>query len=596
MRNDGPGRRALFVVALLFAVCSAPAEDAPDQEKALAALVPYVNDAAKAQTLQIWVNVFGKAERVQALKADAKNLTVKFKGNDLPVAWMDLSVEQIAGVAESAAVGNAERALAGADYALAANLPEPARKLLELAQQTDAEHKFAEAIKDRYARLAKLATEKLVPAGNSKPETPAEPAFAAKETGVWPQYGCDGGARFATSGALKFPLEEKWHYTKAAPVARVASTIIYKDRVTLSCIGNQNGDAKIGDPANNPYLVALDFAKGQKSWEWSHKHDWALGCYLAAAEGSVIYNDDGLGGVAVEKGEATWGGGADSWGQISVDEQAGLIVVGCTMKVDNAGPNITAYDLKGKHKWTALQEGGNKCQDGMPFCQIAQGAGMVFVSAKWAGAAMKRPKGLYALKQADGSEVWKLEGDWGGVSCDGKCAYAVKKDDGKLYCLNPADGAPVWSLAVGGEARHPPALARGLCVVLTDEGALSAVPTEGKNVGKSAAWQGQAPKPFPQAGLYLSGLRMGGTKEVLDEQYHTYRRACMAIAEGAGKNGALIVASGGIISAYDLKSGGSLWSTQWDEKTLGPVGNPAIANGFLIVNSTSTVVCFGSGK
>ena len=591
--------RDIALLGFLLITATAQAADTSEKDKAFAALLPYISAAAKGD-LQVRLDSIDRAQNVKIVTADAQALTVWINGNELPSPWKLISNENIAELGRAAIHNDAACALAVADYCIATEQKSAADAALTSALKLDTGKKLEKEIAARRELLAKIGggaadPKKSDPKAEAKPDpAKAAAAFSAQEPHEWPQLGFDAGSTFATPGNLKFPLAEKWHFMKAAPIKNIASTVMAKDRVLLSCVGDQNGDAKQGDPANNPYLVGLDFATGAKSWAYSPKNDWTLGCYLAVANGSVIYNDDGFGGVDFETGAKTWGGGADSWGVINVDTKAGLIVKSCTMKVDNSGPGFEAVSLSGEHKWNALQEDGERMKDGMPFCSACQGSGMAFVTARWSGPTMKHTKGMFALKQTDGTEAWKLDGEWGGVSFDGRNVFSVKKDDGKLYCLNPADGATVWSAAVGGPALHPPANGRGICVVVTDAGVILAFPTEGKDAGKSMAWQAKTEKPFPPAALTLSGVKMTGNADIALDIHHAYRRTVMAIAAGSGKNGALIIANGAGIQAYDLKTGGGLWSVPWDEKTYGPAGNPCIANECLVVSGKNGVVCFGS--
>jgi outer membrane protein assembly factor BamB len=591
-------RRIALLAICLTSTC-ALAADTTEKDKALAALIPYINTAAKSD-LQVRIDALDHTQRVKIVSADAQALTAKLNGNDMPTPWKLISNENIAELGKASIRTDAACALAVADFCIATEQKAAAESTLELAVKNDTGKKLEKEIAARRELAAKVGggaaaadPKKADPKTDTKPD-PAKAAFTSEEPHEWPQLGFDAGSTFATPGTLKFPLAEKWRYMKAAPIKNIASTVMAKDRVLVSCVGDQNGDAKQGDPANNPYLVGLDFAKGTKSWAYSPKNDWTFGCYLAVANGSVIYNDDGFGGVDFETGAKTWGGGADSWGVINVDTKAGLIVKSCTMKVDNSGPGFEAVSLSGEHKWNGLQEDGERMKDGMPFCSVCQGAGMAFVTARWSGPTMKHTKGMFALKQTDGTEAWKLDGEWGGVSFDGRNVFSVKKDDGKLYCLNPADGATVWSATVAGPAVHPPAHGRGICVVVTDAGVILAFPTEGKDAGKSLAWQAKTEKPFPPAALTLSGVKMTGNADIALDIHHTYRRTVLAIAAGSGKNGAVVIANGNAIQAYDLKTGGGLWSVPWDEKTFGPAGNPCIANECLVVSGKNGVVCFGS--
>jgi hypothetical protein len=415
------------------------------------------------------------------------------------------------------------------------------------------------------------------------PKPPEEPAFEAKETGEWPQYGCDAGCRFATSGGLASPLRAKWVFKRQPPAARMWFTAAKGDRVLVECTGDQNGDAKIGDPANNPYLFGIDFDTGAKAWAWSHKHDWGIGCPIAIAGSVFYYNDDGFGSTDFERGGGNdMGGGADSWGYISVDARAGVVVKACEHKVDNDGSSIECWSIGGGRKWQALHDDGQKAMhggDGYAFHSICQGAGKVFAAVTMMGGSPKKTKnGLHALSQADGSEAWCVEGEWGGVSCDGDRVYGAQRDARdpkawKLCCLSAADGKTLWSANVGEPVHHPPAHGRGICVVITDSGALYAFPSVGDQAGKKLAWQGHADAPFPGDNTCT-------------------RNSALAIAEGAGKNGALVVAAGKAIRLYDLKRGAPMGDLPWDS-SLGPAMNPLIVNGNVIVNGGEGVVCFG---
>ncbi|MBA3709469.1 MAG: PQQ-binding-like beta-propeller repeat protein [Planctomycetes bacterium] len=404
-----------------------------------------------------------------------------------------------------------------------------------------------------------------------------EDTFVAVETHAWPQFGCDAGCTFSTTGGLAFPLTPRWAWMKAAPVSAVAYIVAQGDRVVLEGTGDHNHNAKIGDPANNPYLVGLDAETGKTAWEWSHKHDWGWGCVIAIASDHVWFNDDGLGKVHWKDGTAEGlGGGADSWGNISVDAKAGIFVKGCALKLDNDGTGVWAYGFDGGMKWQALRDDGVRMKDEMPFCSIAQGCGMVFVSATWTGPTAKKHKdGIFGLKQSDGSESWTRDGSWGGVSCDGRYAYATsgEKDSAKLHCMDPATGKDVWSLNCGARATHPPAHGRGMCVVLTDTGALAGIPTEGDKAGKSAAWQARTDPPY------------GGGERACNH-------AALAIAQGGGKNGILVVTGQRSIRFHDLKRGAAIGELPLDAK-LGQPRNPTIADGCLYVNGSEGVVCYG---
>jgi outer membrane protein assembly factor BamB len=408
------------------------------------------------------------------------------------------------------------------------------------------------------------------------------PAFAARETGAWPQYGCDAGCRFSTPGSLDFPLNVKWAFIKAQPVKSIASFVVQNDRVILACIGDHNRSDKNGDPANNPYLLALDTDAGLKAWEWTPKHNWALGCPLAIARSKVFCNDDGIGNVDWRTGipEANYKASEDSWGSLNVDADAGSIIKSCVTKEDNAGTHIEALTMDGKHRWTALVDDAEKGKDEMTFCSIAQGAGKVFVSVAWKGPTAKKHKdGIYALSQKDGSLAWGSEGTWGGVSFDGRYAYAVsfdagKKDAAKLQCLDPGDGTCIWSVNLAGEAHHPPAHGRGMCLVLTDAGALLAFPSEGARAGKALAWQVKMEPPFT-------------------EVERGCRHAALAIAEGTGKDGAVVIANGKAVRCLDLKRGSLLADLPWDPR-LGAARNPAIADGKLYVHGADGIACYAT--
>jgi hypothetical protein len=112
------------------------------------------------------------------------------------------------------------------------------------------------------------------------------------------------------------------------------------------------------------------------------------------------------------------------------------------------------------------------------------------------------------------------------------------------------------------------------------------------------AWQSATAKPYPKDGLTMSGVgkMTGSSADVCDETHHTYRRAVLAMAEGAGANGVAVIANGPTIVALDLKTGGGVWNCGWDEKTFGPANFPNIAGGCLIVCGKNGVICFGPPK
>jgi hypothetical protein len=421
--------------------------------------------------------------------------------------------------------------------------------------------------------LSRLVLAALATAALHAADAPAEPAV---EPHAWPQFGYDAGCTCATPGGLASPLVLRWQWLRKAPMAAVAHIAAREDRVVVEGLGDKNHDAKIGDPANNPYLIGLDAATGRPAWEWSHKHDWAWGCPIALAGDRCWFNDDGFGSCTWHDGTAEGlGGGADSWGYVNVDAQAGLVLRGCALKVDNDGTGVFAHGLDGGQKWAALHEDGARMAVEMTTCAFAQGCGMAFVSAAW----IRKPEGkhqdgLYGLNQADGSEAWFREGAWGGVSCDGTHAYATGGEKGaaKLHCLDPATGKDAWSLACGEIASHPPALGRGVCVVVTDGGAIAGIATDGDKPGH-ALWQQATDAPF-----------------AADER--GAKHAVVAIALGAGKNGAVAILTRRSVRILDLRHGTPIAELPLDPK-LGKPRDPLIVDGCLIVAGAEGVLCFG---
>jgi outer membrane protein assembly factor BamB len=433
------------------------------------------------------------------------------------------------------------------------------------------------------------------PAAEKPPE---EPPYESHETGSWPQFGCDAGATCSTTGSLPAQLTMRWTYPLAAPATCFSGLAIQGDHVFVAGRSNANNKGHLCS-----VVYALDLASGKEAWRWDFMPDIALGPMPTIVKDRVYLHDHGLGCCDLATGKeisAPYGG----WGPINYDLQVDLLVSSSTYSFNTNGASTYVEGLSGDggQKWKALANPSdpastdnlemhailNDHNDNLSLCQ---GGGLVFVTGAWTGPSPKKfPDGLYALRQADGTVAWTLPGDWGGVSFDGRHLYAAKRlssdhavkgvaaEPATLLCLDPDDGKTVWSFKFPGHAHHPPAHGRGVCVVVTDTGALFALASDGPKTGK-VLWGAEIDPPFRNWG----GADMGLCPP---------RNSVLALALGYGKNGAVVATTARSIRFYDLKSGKLTGELPWDQRFGQPV-NPVIANGWLVANGNQGVIGYG---
>jgi outer membrane protein assembly factor BamB len=425
---------------------------------------------------------------------------------------------------------------------------------------------------------AGLATLEGATAKPDKPavEEPPEPPYESHETGAWPQFGCDPGCTFSTPGSLPAKLAARWVFPMPSACCRISSAIMQDDRVYVAAQA----------PSAHTHIMqyALDRDSGKEVWKAEQNEiGMAFGSYQVIVGDLLFLNDSGLLRHDRKTG-AIINRTAHTWGLANFDPAANLLVTCCVhVNPDNGGIWIGGQS-PGDYlpKWKALNESTNLDfhADDLMTCSLAQGAGKVFAAAQFSGSSpRKQGDGLYALQQADGTVVWTLPGAWGSASFDGRYLYAAHNLGPaacQFCCLDPADGKTVWSVKLTDSIRHPPALSRGVCVAVSDNGALVALATEGAKAGK-ALWQGKIEPPF---------RNWSGGSEAPP------RPAMLAIASGAGPHGVLVAASDKVILCLDLRTGKAVQELPWDAK-FGQARDPVIANGWLVVSGNQGVICYG---
>jgi len=130
--------RASLIAFLACATLAAQADfTPPDKVKALETLKKSVEDASKAgKKIEVWLTILGALQKVDLVKADAKSITVKVQNNDFPQSWEKIAPEQIAGIGKNCVQGDAQRALALADYCMATEQRQKADEALDMAAQS----------------------------------------------------------------------------------------------------------------------------------------------------------------------------------------------------------------------------------------------------------------------------------------------------------------------------------------------------------------------------------------------------------------------------------------------------------------------------
>ena len=206
--------------------------EVPTKEKALEALIPFIDAAAKAKPTRAGITVGGNREQAVLVSANAKVLTVKVGGGEMPIPWKALKDDDIASTGRASIDGQMDRGLAVGDYCLAAGLKDKAGDVLD-------ELALLESAKTRAADLGARRTA-LAAASGAKPdpETVKTPAVAktadapkpdpSKEKEVvqptatddWFCPAHDGAHTFTSKDNLPPPLKFRWYWTVRSLIAR----------------------------------------------------------------------------------------------------------------------------------------------------------------------------------------------------------------------------------------------------------------------------------------------------------------------------------------------------------------------------------------
>jgi len=143
----------------ILALCSLSSRAAdftpPDKAKALDAIKTVVSEASKAKKTEVWITLFGSLQKVELVGADAKMVTVKVQGNPFPQNWEKVAIGEIAGIVKNCVQGNAQRALALADFCMANDLREKADDALAMA--AEASQTLGAALTDRSKFIKTMA-------------------------------------------------------------------------------------------------------------------------------------------------------------------------------------------------------------------------------------------------------------------------------------------------------------------------------------------------------------------------------------------------------------------------------------------------------
>ncbi|MCZ7645372.1 MAG: hypothetical protein M5U26_08825 [Planctomycetota bacterium] len=113
----------------------APKLDAAPHRKALVEALAKTKPAADAKA---WLKVMGQAQEVGVAGFDDRGVTIRLRGNGLPVAWKDLNDEDVARLAEACRPGDAEALLHAAVLAAASGNVSLREKLSDQLVKLDA--------------------------------------------------------------------------------------------------------------------------------------------------------------------------------------------------------------------------------------------------------------------------------------------------------------------------------------------------------------------------------------------------------------------------------------------------------------------------
>jgi len=147
---------AASVLFILSSSLSAADFTPPDKAKALDAIKAGVAEACKAgKKIEVWVTLFGSLQKTELVKASEKAVTVNVQKNPFDLSWEKITPDQIAGIGKACVLGDAQRALALADYCMATEQREKADDALDIAAQ--ASQTLGAQLTDRVGFVKKMA-------------------------------------------------------------------------------------------------------------------------------------------------------------------------------------------------------------------------------------------------------------------------------------------------------------------------------------------------------------------------------------------------------------------------------------------------------
>ncbi|MCS6898463.1 MAG: PQQ-binding-like beta-propeller repeat protein [Myxococcales bacterium] len=298
----------------------------------------------------------------------------------------------------------------------------------------------------------------------SSTSVPSPKAVCTRDT--WPDYGHDGRRTSTSRECIEEPLRLLWKAQATTPVKERPASF---DHV----VATEEGLYATGLRGKSSMLHGLNL-DGTPRWDHDTRTDLHFAFWPLVAHGVVGMNDDGTFFLDPTSGHIKINLGLDSWGQMTADTNQFYWVN--TWHVHGPALYVGAFSPSGEALWKQNKYGGAVPMDMMDdLGGVALDGNIVFQAANYKFASFS---GVFAFEAATGKLRWSKNGSPVGLpsAADGR-VFVVERvqRERRVVARSQHDGELLWSTPLRGAQGAAPALASGLTLVATEQGALVAL-------------------------------------------------------------------------------------------------------------------------
>jgi outer membrane protein assembly factor BamB len=392
-----------------------------------------------------------------------------------------------------------------------------------------------------------------VPAPSASTLAPAPKVSCQPDT--WPDYGHDARRTSLSRSCVEGPLKLLWKAQATTPVKERPAAFEH-------VVATAEGLYATGLRGKSSMLHGLDL-DGKARWDHDTRTDLHFSFWPIVAHDMVGMNDDGTFFLDPASGKMRLNLGLDSWGQMVGDKER--LYWTNTWHVHGPALYLGAFSLTGEALWKKSKYGGSVPMDMMDdLGGVALDDGAIFQVANYKFASFS---GVFSFEAATGKPRWSRNGSPVGFpsAVDGR-VFVVERHrrERRLVARSQQDGAELWSTPLKGVLGAAPAVAWGLVLVGTEQGALVALD----------ALSGQERWRFE-----------GGKKHTPAVGHESF------VAIGA--NGRVVFAVGKELVLLDLLSGKERWRAEVAEA---PIHSPILSGNRVYAVAGGDILAFESSS